>query len=138
MVSQRYERDKSLGRWVGDQRKFHNNNKLRQDRKRILDEIGFVWKDDPGFKSDDNQWHQQCKKLLEYKRKSGHCMVPYRYEADKSLGGWVSDQRSNHKKNKLRLDRKRLLDEIGFVWKAVAARSRSSSSTTKVRILCIG
>jgi hypothetical protein len=143
-VPQRYKRDKSLARWVGDQRKFHNNNKLRQDRKRILDEIGFVWKDDPGFKpSDDNQWHQQCERLGEFKRKNSHCKVPQSYEQDNSLGQWVKTQRKCQKNNNLRLDQKKLLDEIGFVWKAVKGRSRSSSSsssssTTEVRILCIG
>jgi hypothetical protein len=65
-------------------------------------------------------------------------MVPFSYEQDKSLGRWVDTQRTYHNNNKLRLDRKELLDEIGFVWKAVAARARSSSFTTNVRILVIG
>jgi hypothetical protein len=49
-------------------------------------------------------------------------MVPHKYEQDKSLGQWVDKQRRNHVKNKMRLDRKSLLDKIGFVWK-VANRS---------------
>jgi hypothetical protein len=43
-------------------------------------------------------------------------MVPYRYEQDKFLAGWVAKQRYYHKNNKLGLDRKRVLDEIGFAW----------------------
>jgi hypothetical protein len=34
-------KDKSLGQWVGKQRTFHDNNKLLEDRKDLLDEIGF-------------------------------------------------------------------------------------------------
>jgi hypothetical protein len=43
MVPQKYEQDKSLGRWVSTQRKYQKTNKIRLDRKRILDEIGFAW-----------------------------------------------------------------------------------------------
>jgi hypothetical protein len=60
---------------------------------------------------------QQCKKLVRFKRKTGHCIVPGKYEQDKYLGQWVDKQRRNHKNDTLGLDRKRILDEIGFVWK---------------------
>jgi hypothetical protein len=118
LVPQSYEHDKSLlGMWVHRQRSFHNSKKLRPDRKRILDEIGFVWKADKNFKPDDKLWHQQYEKLVEFKRKSGHCMVPFKYEQDKPLGRWVKTQRTFHENNKMRPDREKLLDEIGFVWK---------------------
>jgi hemerythrin superfamily protein len=137
-VPLRNKDDKSLGHWVDTQRVYHKKNKLRPDRKRILDEIGFVWKADHNFKPDDNHWHQQYEKLVEFKRKKGHCLVPLRNKEDVSLGMWVHRQRTFHKNNTIRLDRKELLDKIGFVWKAVPGRSRSSSSTTtEVRILCI-
>jgi hypothetical protein len=61
-------------------------------------------------------------------------MVPKGYEQDKSLGRWVVTQRIYY--NKMLPDRKELLDEMGFVWKAVALAARSS--TTNVRILVIG
>jgi 4-hydroxybenzoate polyprenyltransferase len=34
-------------------------------------------------------WHQQYEKLVEFKRKNGHCSVPIRYGHDKALGRWV-------------------------------------------------
>jgi hypothetical protein len=117
LVPQKYEQDTSLGIWVHTQRTWHKDNKLRPDRKRILDEIGFSWK--PDGKPDDKLWHQQHEKLLEFKRINGHCMVPSKYEQDKSLGTWVSAQRRNHNNNTLRLDRKDLLEEIGFAWKHI-------------------
>jgi hypothetical protein len=141
MVPPRYEQNNSLGMWVSTQRTFLRNNKIRQDRKRILDAIGFAWKADyTHFKPDDKLWIHQCKKLVEFKRKKGHCMVPFRYEEDNSLGIWVSTQRKHHNNNKIRLDRKEILDQIGFAWKGCtpAPRSSSSSSTTDVRILFIG
>jgi hypothetical protein len=129
--------DAYLGNWVHEQRKIHNHNKLRLDRKERLDEIGFAWKADGDhtFKPDDKLWHQQYKKLVEFKRKTGHCKVPRQYEQDKSLGRWVATQRTFHKDDKLRLDRKKLLDDIGFAWKAHTLAA--PSSPTNVRSLVI-
>jgi hypothetical protein len=47
-------------------------------------------------------WHQLHEKLVEFKRKNGHCVVPSIYKQDKSLGNWVSMQRSHHKNNAIR------------------------------------
>jgi hypothetical protein len=118
-VPRSYELDKTLGQWVNDQRKTHTKNKLRLDRKDLLDEIRFIWRVEgaPTFKPDDKFWHQQYEKLLEYRQKNGHCRVPTKYKDDKSLGHWVGNQRANNNNNKLRLDRKTILEEIGFAWK---------------------
>jgi hypothetical protein len=121
-VPRRHEQDKILGQWVTTQRTNHINNKLRLDRKRLLDEIGFTWTCESAQTTNDKLWHQQCEKLVEFKRKKGHCIVP-RYEQDRSLGGWVNNQRTFYRNNKLQQDRKRLLDEIGFVWKADSANN---------------
>jgi hypothetical protein len=131
MVPSSYELDKTLGRWVRTQRTFHKNNKLRLDRKDILDEIGFAWKDVCGAKPDDKLWHQQYEKLLEYKRKNGNCLVPFGYEQDKSLGNWVRTQRVGHANNKMLPDRKELLDKIGFVWKADTHAARASTNDVR-------
>jgi hypothetical protein len=132
-VPTRYEQDKSLGDWVSKQRRNHFNNTMRLDRKRLLDEVGFVWKvqGDRNIDINDKVWHQQYEKLVEFKRKKGHCLVPRRkYEQDRSLAKWVSHQRNHHKNNKLRLDRKKLLDEIEFVWKAVTGPARYSTRSS--------
>jgi hypothetical protein len=135
MVPQNYEVDKYLlGRWVDRQRTYQNNNKIRVDRKRILDEIGFTWKDNgaPSFKPDDKLWHKHCEKLVEFKRKKGHCFIPYKYEQDKALGKWVAIQRNHHKKNKLRLERKHILDKIGFAWKDDGSESKWNQQYEKI------
>jgi hypothetical protein len=112
VVSRSYPEDVSLGKWADSQRLLHSINKLRLDRKGLLDEIGFAWKIDYSA-----QWNKQYEKLVAFKRKNGHCLVPKRYHEDMSLGKWVDNQRGGHAKNELRLDRKVLLDEIGLVWR---------------------
>jgi hypothetical protein len=117
MVPSKYEQDESLGSWVGHQRHRHAKNKLRPDRTRILNEIGFVWAVERISNTNDKLWHQQHEQLVEFKRENGHCMVPTYYKQDKSLKEWVTTQRSNHGNNKIRPDRRKLLDELGFAWK---------------------
>jgi uncharacterized protein YbgA (DUF1722 family) len=126
MVPRSYDQDKSLGEWVKTQRTLHKNNKLRLDRKIILDAIGFVWKAYRARTSkpaDDKLWHRQYEKLVEFKRTNGHCMVPSKYKQEKSLGSWVSTQRSNHRNDLFQQYRKDLLDEIGFAWKGEGVRN---------------
>jgi hypothetical protein len=63
------------------------------------------------------KWNKQYEKLAEFKRKNGHCLVPSTYQEDMALENWVNAQQRSHSNNKLRLDRKVLLDELGFAWK---------------------
>jgi hypothetical protein len=122
VVPQRNKDDASLGKWVNKQRSNQMNDTLGLDRKERLDEIGFFWKDDGGHNYEI--WHKQYEKLIEFKRKNGHCMVPTCYKQDKSLWNWISDQRTRHIKNKMPPDRKELLDELEFEWgKATGSRS---------------
>lgn len=39
-----YKEDKSLGRWVNGQRVAETLGNLREDRKALLDEVGFIWR----------------------------------------------------------------------------------------------
>jgi hypothetical protein len=124
-----YEQDKSLGQWVATQRNHHVNNKLRLDRKGILDEIGFAWKAHIDNEN-DKLWHQQYEKLVELKREKGHCLVPRKHDQHKSLEQWVRKQRYCYFHNKIRLDREELLDEIEFVWKTGTGPARYSTSSS--------
>jgi uncharacterized protein YbgA (DUF1722 family) len=120
MVSKRIEQDNSLGRWVGVQRTFHRKNKMRPDRKDLLDELDFVWRVDTAGNQDKN-WQQQYEKLVEFKRKNGHCIVRQTYEQDKTLGRWINDQRNCQRNHKMRPERKDLLDELEYVWRVDTA-----------------
>jgi hypothetical protein len=114
IVPRRYQEDASLGSWINHQRRVHANEKLRLDRKGLLDDIGFVWRD---ANSTPSSWNQQYEKLVAFKQNNGHCIVPKRYQKDASLGKWVSTQRTTHSKTTIRPERKELLDAIGFVWR---------------------
>jgi hypothetical protein len=84
----------------------------------------------------NKRWNKQYEKLVKFKRKRGHCIVPKRYPQDLSLGKWVGTQRSNHAKNTMPQARTNLLNKLGFVWKVfgtVAARS----STTRDDVSCL-
>jgi hypothetical protein len=123
LVPQKYLTD-SLGAWVKRVRETHIKNKLPSDRKDLLDEIGFVWNvanSASACEDLERKWKKQYEKLIEFKRKNGHCLVPCRYQQDKSLGIWVANQRwefhGNCKNKQLKKGRKELLDELGFVWR---------------------
>jgi hypothetical protein len=105
---------------------------MRVDHKELLDELGFVWN------VEDHQWNLQYEKMVEFKRKNGHCVVkkitgPKDAGLNKTLGKWVANQRGRHANNKLRLDRKVLLDELGFVWRAATVPTHSSTTDVSCR-----
>jgi hypothetical protein len=90
-----------LGDWAVRQQTINRKNTLRIDRKNLLDKIGFRWKEARRNRhvgtdsiSRDQKWNQQYRKLVAYERELGHCDVPHRWKDDKSLGNWISKQRS--------------------------------------------
>jgi Helicase associated domain len=112
-----------LGRWVSTQRP--NRNTLSEDRRQRLDGLGFVW--DPHGAAWDNGFDY----LKAYKEREGHCRVPVaQKEAGFPLGQWVNVQRTN--KEKLTVDRRRKLDELGFVWDALTAQWEEGFNYLKV------
>jgi hypothetical protein len=96
----------ALGSWVHTQRK---DIKLTPERKKKLDDLGFVWK----IRRDWEDWYQELK---EYKKEFGDCGVPARYKTNDgtALGTWVVNQRVSQES--LPPERKKLLDDLGFVW----------------------
>jgi Helicase associated domain len=74
--------------------------------------------------SHDAKWEIMFDRLLEFKKKYGHCLVPNRYKEDHKLGSWVSTQRKQYKAlacgrydaTTLPAHRIKKLDEIGFAW----------------------
>lgn len=108
----KHDNKSRLGSWVNKQRNNHQHNTIRQDRKDLLDDIGFVWN------VEDHEWNLQYAKLVAFQRQHDHCLVPIRYQQDESLGIWVRTQRAFHTSHRMRQARKDLLSELGFVWRA--------------------
>jgi hypothetical protein len=138
-VPAKYKEDPKLGTWVSKQRGGLKHGIMDPERKRMLDEIGFVFNI-----SKKEHWKLQFKKLQDYFEKHGHCElvwaadrftfisntpptntyiclspwtagnVPAKYEEDQKLANWVIKQRGVFKNGKMVLERKRMLEEIGF------------------------
>ena len=118
IVPEPREQDKSPGWWVNDQRTCHTKNKMPQDRKELLDALGFVWKAGSlaaRLSDRDKKWSQHRVKLIKFQQKSGNCVVPKWCDEDKAFGRWVSAQRVLLANNQTREDRKVLLDALKFV-----------------------
>ena len=96
-----------LGNWVRTQRAYKNTISSEQIEK--LDAIGFIWD------VADKQWKDGINKLMKFKEREGHCMVPRAYkESEFPLGNWVGTQRNN--KNNLTIERIQQLDDLMFIW----------------------
>lgn len=124
-VPQRYKDNLSLAEWVVNQRyqfkkiNYGNNSYLTPERIEALDKLGFEWS--PGHKF-RKLWPTRFDELVEFKKKHGHCNVPYTYEPNTALGLWVVYQRHQYRRryeNKtsyITPERIEALNEIGFEW----------------------
>eukprot|EP00957_Ditylum_brightwellii_P069559 5283132-Ditylum_brightwellii.AAC.1 len=109
-VSRYDEQNKSLGKWVHNQRQLYKKNTLSSDRIQKLDSIGIIW-DHP-----EHAWNEHFDQLCTFKAQNGHCNVSQNDEQNKSLGKWVNQQRVLYKKNALSSDRIQRLNSIGIIW----------------------
>lgn len=117
--------DAKLYHWIQRQRKLYRHKvpgTLDEQRIHRLQKLGF------SFDRYQDVWMAKLEELKKYKDEHGDCMVPLEYPANPSLGIWVDTQRQQfilHEKGeltKLTKERKQLLDDIGFVWKAHEAK----------------
>eukprot|EP00978_Attheya_sp_CCMP212_P048474 scaffold526698_cov98-Attheya_sp.AAC.1 len=87
---------KNLGTWVIRQRTALTDGILKDDRKQLLDDLGFVWKIDH-YDVDTSlrarQWEEMYNKMQAFKETHGHCQIPVNYKDDPTLGKWARNQR---------------------------------------------
>ena len=101
-----------LGVWVSRQR--NSRVSISAERRGRLGALGFVWD------ALVTKWESGVAALTKFRQREGHCLVPARHiENGFKLGTWVLNKRSAFKK--ITKEKKRRLDELGFVWDAVAA-----------------
>lgn len=96
-----------LGIWVSKQRQLKKKRKLSQDKIDRLNSLAFTWS------TTDADWDDKFKRLTAWRRRNGHCSVPFN---EGELGWWVNTQRQCKRKGKLSGSRQKELDSIGFVW----------------------
>jgi len=123
-VPQHYNKDPQLGRWVNNQRSAYKRNDMLEERKCILNSIGFVLNAMNAKPSGTKRvtWKEMYRRLVAYKtvhHKDANDDVPQSYYdvVDPQLGDWVFTQRC--RVNKMTEERKQLLNYIGFVWEGI-------------------
>jgi len=112
-VPQKYKEIPQLGRWVNTQRVAYRDKNMTEERKHLLDSIGFVWE---LSRTNKAQWEEMYQRLVVFKKEHKHTQVPTKYKEDPQLGEWVSTQRAVHRNKKMTEERRHLLDSVGFVW----------------------
>jgi hypothetical protein len=122
----RYSVDPSLGFWCGTMRSAYKKIQQGQTPKRSITEDQIARLEEIGFKWNIHEtFEQRCHDLGAFKSEFGHCDVPSRYSADRSLGQWCSATRCAYNKIQqgqtpkmnLTSDQIERLEEIGFKWK---------------------
>ncbi len=105
--------DNKLFGWVAKQRK--KKDQLPADRLEKLNALGFTWQEDTQKRLQD-QWQSFYGQLLTFRQQQGHSNIPEGWQENPALATWVSHQR--RKEHTLPEERKQLLEQIGFCWKA--------------------
>ena len=111
--------DPKLARWAIWQRSCRRKNKLTAEKIRRLDEIAFPWEVQAKNRANwGSNWEKMFEELLKFKAKHRHCNVPSSWKTNPQLANWVTAQRraKRYKVKSFKLEHKRKLDEIGFVW----------------------
>ncbi len=104
-----------LGTWINAIRSAYQRRKtsyhLLPEHIDALDELGMIWD-----KRSDRLWDKGYMEALEYRRVHGNLDVPSTFKTADGylLGKWIARQRDN---SKLSAKRKRLLEDLGMVWK---------------------
>uniref|UniRef100_A0A7R9VYN5 Helicase-associated domain-containing protein n=1 Tax=Pseudictyota dubia TaxID=2749911 RepID=A0A7R9VYN5_9STRA len=89
-VPYNYASDPNLAVWVTYQRRARKQNKLVAERIAALDQIDFTW-------TPRTPWRRRYAELAEFKRRNGHCAVPYNYKENPALGVWLNNQKQQYR-----------------------------------------
>lgn len=118
-----------LANWIANQRQFMVAGRIDAGCRELLTKLGVV----PGPGKKRVGWNGHYEALLAYKARHGDCNVPSKYAENLSLGIWVTNQRSAFAQDKLPPERRRLLEEAGFVLRRERSRDERSRPDTTAR-----
>lgn len=104
----------NLGRWVSRQRVGYKDNKLSEDKIKLLESIGMKWNLDVSYKS----WDESYNLALEFFLENGHLNIKTDYvtKCGYNLGSWIYLQRKNFSKELLTDEQVEKLNMIGMIW----------------------
>lgn len=109
-VPQKWPQDPSLANWVRVQRRVFGQQRMPENRVRLLRGLDFTWHIQTAF---DQQWAGYYNQLAAFHQEHGHCHVPGKF---KSLAGWIERQRLARAKGLLPAEREIKLNGLGFTW----------------------
>ena len=126
--------NKELHRWIILIRQLYKKRKLAEKKVKILESLGFEWRQKTGWEKREKlhaqEWNEKFESLVKYKQEHGHTNVPkehgdlgswvqclrrHKHQSDKIKAGLVSADR--HDKRKFLSDEQiEKLESIGFTW----------------------
>jgi hypothetical protein len=124
-VQANWKKNPQLGRWVAMQRYRRKIGELTPQHISRLDKLGFVWS------PTDIGWDQMYEKLLQFKKRRGHCDVPSIWPEDPQLASWVANQRHRKKTATLMPDRAKRLEDMGFAWALYGRKKTDAPAAEK-------
>ena len=102
---------------MSHQRQLKQQGLLSEVRRRRLEALGCELR-----ASIPPRWERCFRRLLEFRRRFGHCHVPAEWKEDINLGRWVVKTRRLRRARLLNAGKVRQLNEVGFVWDPIAKR----------------
>lgn len=123
IISKYDEGNHRLRRWIDRQRYSARHGTLTDERRKRLEEVGFVFKRCKSmnkknrFTADqEKHWDKMYAFLCDYQKIHGHCDVPFHDNTYHGLATWVSSQRSVFRNGSIDETRKARLDALNFSW----------------------
>eukprot|EP00980_Cylindrotheca_fusiformis_P030907 scaffold25622_cov206-Cylindrotheca_fusiformis.AAC.2 len=105
------ENEWKLGVWLAKQREAYKLGRMSPVDQQRLEEAGVAWD------LYTRKWERMFDRLLQFKEREGHCLVPQnQIEDGETLGSWLNKQRRMKQAGKLGSRRMQLLEEAGVAW----------------------
>jgi hypothetical protein len=109
-VPKYYRDDLALRNWVSAQRQRMKQGQMTENRKALLDNLGFDWA------PSDTHWRQMFNRLVSFNERYGHPNLQQIWPEDQDLATWCMGQRNAYRKGKLSQVREGKLSALGFTW----------------------
>jgi len=121
----------NLGSWIKHLRQ--RRTPLTAEQVQDLKPIGFAWQVNyANVVKFDQKWDAMYEKLLQFKKKYGHCRVSVDWKEDPTLGRWVSKQREVYTWGSMTNHRIQKLEAIDFVWRLKPYQKRDNPKLEKL------
>jgi hypothetical protein len=112
-VPKGWSEDPKLARWVCNMRQSKRMGKMKPERVKKLEELGFLWRCEQSGKL---IWEEMLMKLRMFQQRFGHCRVPKRWPEDPQLAAWVVYIKQRQRVNTLSPEKARELERLGMQW----------------------